>query len=144
MATSRNRSHFWVIALGWAGIVPFYLAAMLVVSDADIAGRVLTGYGVGITAFLAGTLWGSARTSSGDAKSWRLCFSNMVVLWVVAALVFAPPAGSATAQLFAFWALLGFEFRQSNTVGWYLKYRLQLTLAVSPAYVAFIAMTVSL
>ena len=117
---------------------------MLLAFDEDIAGRIITGYGLGITAFLAGTLWGSARELSGDAKIWRLCFSNLVVLWVVAAQVFASPIGSAIAQLVAFWVLSGFEFRQANTVGWYLKYRLTLTLAVSPAYVAFITMTLSL
>ena len=130
-----------VIALGWAGMLPFAalaLAMWIPAVSRDDAARLFLVYALAITAFLSGTIWGQASSAGGRDKVARLCASNAFVLVGAFALAFAGTATAAWIFLFLFWAILAFEWRFANQRGWYLRYRLQLTLVVSAFHIAII------
>lgn len=131
-----------VIALGWAGMLPFAALAGLAWFPSvppDAVARLFLIYALAITAFLSGTLWGRASDVTGAGKTVRLCASNGFVLVGAFALAFAETRVAATVFLLLFWAILLFEWRVAGQRGWYLRYRLQLTLAVSLFHALFIA-----
>jgi hypothetical protein len=130
-----------VIALGWAGMLPFAALALAMwvpaVSGDDTA-RLFLVYALAITGFLSGTIWGQASGAGGTDKVARLCASNALVLVGAFALAFASTALAAWIFLFLFWAILAFEWRSADRRGWYLRYRLQLTIAVSVCHLVLI------
>ena len=130
-----------VIALGWAGMLPFAalaLAMWVPTVSGDDAARLFLVYALAITAFLSGTIWGQASSAGGRDKVARLCASNALVLVGAFALAFASAATAAWVFLFLFWAILAFESRFADRRGWYLRYRLQLTIAVSVCHLVLI------
>jgi hypothetical protein len=136
---SRPRS---VIALGWAGMLPFAALSVLAwLPDAPqhTVGRLILIYALAITAFLSGTLWGRASGAKGADKVARLCASNAFVLTGAFALAFAGPRIAASIFLILFWAIYLFEWFVAEQRGWYLRYRLQLTAVVTCCLALFIA-----
>ena len=131
-----------VVALGWAGMLPFAalaLAMWIPAVSRDDAARLFLVYALAITAFLSGTIWGQASSAGGRDKVARLCASNALVLVGAFALAFTNAATAALVFLFLFWAILAFEWRFAGQRGWYLRYRLQLTIAVSACNLVLIA-----
>jgi hypothetical protein len=131
-----------VIALGWAGLLPFAALALLAwLPGAPLAAisQLFLIYALAITAFLAGTVWGRADSAAGSDKVIRLCVSNAFVLVGAAALAFAASAAAASIFLILFWAIFAFEWMIARRRGWYLRYRLQLTIVVSLCHALFIA-----
>jgi hypothetical protein len=123
-------------------MLPFAALALLAWLPAvplDAVSRLFLIYALAITAFLSGTLWGRASGTSGADKTVRLCASNGFVLVGAFALAFAHARVAAVVFLLLFWAILLFEWKVAGQRGWYLRYRLQLTLAVSLFHALFIA-----
>ncbi len=133
--TPEANSLITVLRLGWAGLIPFYAAALLsfVPCTASFAAKLMQSYGLGILCFLAGTLWGSAPGLPPAARPRRLIISNLLVLLLVAAWLWLPPGANVALQLALFWLFYYLEVTQAQTTGWYLRYRLQLTACVTPA-----------
>ncbi len=124
--------------LGYAGLLPFYGAALwacLVLPGSGFAAQVFVIYGTVILAFLGGTLWGYAVTLSAPAKHYRLVLSNLVALFAAAAAL----AGSATVSVILLGVgqlgLLAWERANGDPRGWYLVLRKRLTLGVMPAHI---------
>ncbi len=66
--------------LGYAGLIPFVLGALLVVSGsayAPVAGEVVEAYAFGIVCFLCGSWWGLAYRDDSVRAFW---LSNLVFL----------------------------------------------------------------
>ena len=132
-----------IVGLGRAGLLPFFAFALLtLLSDYRAVAIVLfQSYGIAILAFLCGTLWGSAIETGQTIKIQRLVLSNALVLTVVAGWILLPPFANGLLQLILFWCIYLLEASHSKSGGWYLGYRLHLTIGVTPAYLLFLVGT---
>ena len=101
--------------------------------------RLFLVYALAISAFLSGTLWGRASEAAGGDKILRLCISNAFVLAGAFSVAFTDAVAAAWLFLLMFWAILAFEWKVTGQRGWYLRYRLQLTVVVSLCHGTFIA-----
>ncbi len=125
-----------IVGLGRAGLLPFFAFALLSLLP-DYRAIAIAGfqiYGLAILAFLCGTLWGRAIETDNRTKLQRLWLSNLLVIVVVLGWVMLAPAANSLLQLSIFWLLYLLEALHSGRRNWYLGYRLQLTSAVTPAY----------
>ena len=131
-----------MLALGWAGLLPFAGCALLAwqpgLASLDPA-RVLNAYGLAIVCFLSGTLWGTAADWTGPGKGLRLIMSNLLVLVATAGVLFADAEGSVLILMLVFWLVMAFEWISSVDHGWYMRYRLQLTSVVTLLLLVYLA-----
>lgn len=130
-------------ALGYGGLLPFYGCALWVLGPdlphASFAATLFVTYGAVILAFLGGALWGYAVKIPAPRKFQRLVVSNIVALFAVSAAVFAPPVPAVALLALGQVVLLLYERRQADGLGWYLRLRTRLVLAVLPAHGIMIA-----
>ena len=123
--------------MGYAGVTPFYLLAVLaLLPNSSMQAFGLRGfvlYSLVILAFLAGSLWGSANVRYGSDKQIRLVVSNMLaVLGAVVVMVAAPLVAAPILAVFHL-ALLSYETANASS-SWYLSLRRRLTWLSMPAY----------
>jgi Protein of unknown function (DUF3429) len=123
--------------LGYAGLTPFYLFAVLawspVAAYQALAQRGLVLYSLAILAFLAGSLWGSANVRDGADKVRRLVISNLLTVLGVLAVMFAGPLLALLLLAILHLGLLWYE-TSNRSSRWYLSLRRQLTWLSMPAY----------
>jgi hypothetical protein len=89
------------LVLGWAGVVPFFLATVVLwsggVADRALAASAQVGYGAVILSFLGAIHWGLVLSADvgGDARSarWRLVWGVQPALASWVALLVPPVAG---------------------------------------------------
>lgn len=97
--TDSDRFRPVALALGLAGIVPYWLAALIVLTDlgpleADWVVWAVIAYGAVGLAFLGGIRWGFALRSAGDRRqAWELTLSTGPSLAGFAALMTPPVIG---------------------------------------------------
>ncbi|MFD2738152.1 DUF3429 domain-containing protein [Sulfitobacter aestuarii] len=132
------------LILGFAGLLPFLWAAMLLLGvDGGISGRlpralgtdgrlVMLRYGSVILPFMSGVLWGFATRARGTRAAAAYALSTLPALW----WFFAPGAGPSSALLnlmsgFAGLLILDFAFwRWSLAPSWWMALRLPLSIVV--------------
>lgn len=120
--------------LGYAGLIPFVLAAVAVYAPwpgTSLSAEVFIAYGAAILAFLGGIQWGLALAPGIGRATERLIVGVLPSLLAWFALLL--PAPTATIVLAAgFAALLFWERRRCPVAGpgWYPVLRFRLTLAV--------------
>ncbi len=130
-----------MFALGYSGLLPFYVAALWA-SWPDAPGRelattVFVVYGTVILAFLAGTLWGYAVTVPAPLKYQRLVVSNLVALFAAAAGLMGSALLACLLLALGQVMLLVYERGHGDPRGWYLAFRTRLVLGVLPAHALF-------
>jgi len=124
-------------ALGYAGLLPFYAAALyllLALPGAQLALQVFLVYATVILAFLGGTLWGYAVTRPRPEKHRRLLLSNLVALFAAGCALLAQPLAAVILLALGQLAVLAYERNRGDCTGWYLRLRTRLTLGVMPAH----------
>jgi len=85
-----NSSMRTIRLLGYAGLIPFIIPALLVVSASEYAQQSLSfaaAYAFGIISFLCGSWWGVALDSGSSKALW---ISNLYFLTAIVIFVFAP------------------------------------------------------
>ncbi len=133
-------------ALGFAGLLPFYgfLAGYLFLEDyprsLSVQGFVI--YSLAILSFLSGAVWGYARERPPEDQRLRLLVSNGVVIFAVASLLTAQTMLASVLLTLGYLALLWYERNVDGTQGWYAAMRLQLTVGVVIAHIAYAALHV--
>nr|AGU11156.1 Protein of unknown function DUF3429 [uncultured organism] len=126
--------------LTYAGAIPFWL---LLVAPAPLFGiqtsETFLAYGAIISAFMAGTLWGT--THMGKAGITVIVASNAFALLSFMTLLVSYPALSASLQLMTFAVLLLADrliFANDPEHRWYVQLRTRVTVIVAVAYVAML------
>ena len=100
-----------IALLGYAGLIPFAVPALLVATGSEYAGpaRVIAGaYAFGIVSFLCGSWWGLALRSGSNRVLW---LSNLYFLVAFFAFVFAPAWWALAAAIL----LMSLFFAEQNT-----------------------------
>ena len=119
--------------LGYAGLIPFVIPALLVVSGSEYAelSRVIAGaYAFGIISFICGSWWGMAL-NSGSARA--LLFSNLYFLTALSIFLFASDWWPLAAAIL----LMSLLFAEQNSALFpkfpdrYRNMRVMLTLVAS-------------
>ena len=119
--------------LGYAGLIPFVIPALLVVSASEYAELSLTvagAYAFGIISFICGSWWGMAL-HNGSTKA--LLFSNLYFLTALLIFLFASRWWPLAAAIL----LMSILFAEQNTTLFpgfpdsYRKMRVSLTLVAS-------------
>lgn len=131
----RNTIPPYASALGYSGVIPFAVAAAIVVfGPAGIREVALDGfliYAAVILSFVGGIRWGAASTAATDPRR-ALIFSILPSLW--AALFLWWPADHVTAWgLMSGFVLMGLAdwfYPGLNVPSWMRPLRIRLTLAV--------------
>ena len=131
----RNTIPPYASALGYLGVIPFAVAAAMVVfGSAGMRQVALDGfliYAAVILSFLGGIRWGAASTAATDPRR-ALIFSILPSLW--AALFLWWPADHITAWgLMSGFVLMGLAdwfYPGLNAPSWMRPLRIRLTLAV--------------
>ena len=129
--------------LGYAGLIPFVLAALALHGPwpgAALAAQVFIAYGATILAFLGGIQWGLALSPGSQRATERAVVGVLPSL--VAWLALLVPASTATTLLAAgFAALLLWERGRRPVAGppWYPRLRTRLTLAVLACHAVALA-----
>ncbi|RCU52446.1 DUF3429 domain-containing protein [Corallincola holothuriorum] len=96
-----SRSQAVSVSLGYAGLIPFFIAIALILMEQTIWGveglLLFTSYSAIILSFLAGALWGRVidRSSVLPIKPAILIVSNLFALWAWAGML----AGRADAAI---------------------------------------------
>ncbi|PYE44005.1 uncharacterized protein DUF3429 [Rhizobium sp. PP-F2F-G20b] len=126
--------------LTYAGALPFWLllAAPATLLGID-TGQAFLAYGAVISAFMAGTHWGTAQM--GKAGLAAIVASNVFALLSFATLLIRQPALSAGLQLIVFaLLLLADRIILANDLEhrWYARLRTRVTIIVVLAYVAML------
>ena len=131
-----------MLALGYAGLVPFYgfLVGSWLLQDwpAALSVQGFAIYSLGILSFLGGTLWGRVQRLE-EPHTARLLVSNGVVLFAVAAVLTAQAWLAALALMVGYLALAWYERGAESLPQWYYRMRLCLTAGVVVAHVLFFA-----
>lgn len=130
-----------VLALGWAGVLPFVaLSAVAIIGPREwtaTAAVLLVSYGAIILGFMGGAQWGLEMSKGGEQPTGATGYAASVVPALVAFAATALPFRGAAAVLIAgFAGLLAYDlWRVQAGVGprWYGALRWQLTLAVVTA-----------
>jgi hypothetical protein len=129
--------------LGYAGLIPFVLAALMIHGPgpgAALAAQVFVAYGATILAFLGGIQWGLALSPDSEHPTERAVVGVLPSL--VAWLALLVPTATATIVLAGgFAALLLWERARSPVTGtpWYAGLRARLTLAVLACHAVALA-----
>jgi hypothetical protein len=124
------------LVLGWAGGVPFVLAAFVAaVAEGEVAlwaRTVLATYGACILSFLGGVHWGLAIVPLAPDPRWnRLGLAVLPALVGWGALTLLPTRGGLVVMAASFALLLAHDqlaTRIGQLPAWYLKLRRPLTL----------------
>lgn len=126
----ENRKQTAVV-LGWAGVAPFGLLAVLsLLAGPGWLTELLIGYALVILAFMCGTLWAGALDRPADAPA-PLVASNVLVLAGLPALMLAPAwACLWLGVLFGLHAVAEWRWVQRGRGGWYRRLRLMLSTTV--------------
>ncbi|MDW5315858.1 DUF3429 domain-containing protein [Rhizobium sp. PL01] len=131
-ATARNVA----TALTYLGALPFWLLMLSPETFLDVnTASVFLSYGAIISSFMAGTLWGTARTGRGDLLI--IMASNVFALAAFATLVLGLSLTTLIVQMVLFGILLLADHKTRagrEDQGWYLQLRLRVTLIVAVAY----------
>lgn len=122
-----------VRVLGWAGVVPFALLALVALTGAPgWLERLLLGYAIAILAFTSGSLWGGLITAGGDADVGGLILSNALVLAALPAILLPLPAACALlAVLFVVAAAAERHWLRARLPARYKGLRLALTASAA-------------
>lgn len=86
---SANAAQGVIRVLGYAGLIPFVVPAIVAVStstQAELAVAIAESYALAIICFLCGSWWGAARISNSRAA---LILSNVYLLLALALFLFA-------------------------------------------------------
>jgi hypothetical protein len=122
-----------VLALGWAGVIPFAglaLAAVAGIALPLVPLPALAAYGTAILSFMGGAQWGLAMRTAAGARGYAVSVLPALLGWV-ALLLPARPGLVLLAAGFAL--LLGYDLwtvRRGEAPAWYAHLRAQLTGAV--------------
>ena len=125
-------------SLGYAGLIPFVVPALLVlggIGRAELWQSIAGAYAFGIIAFLAGSWWGMARSSGAPAL---LVLSNLYFLLALTCYLLAPQSWPLAAALL----LLAIFLTEQNTAlmptfaDSYRKLRARLTLIAGGSMLA--------
>jgi len=133
-----NNSTGTIRLLGYAGLIPFIIPALLVASASEYAQQALSFAGVyafGITSFLCGSWWGAALDSGSSKILW---FSNLYFLTALVIFVFAPfwwPLAAAVMLIAILCAEIVSGLFPELTVA-YRKMRVLLTLIAAASMLA--------
>lgn len=125
-------------ALGWAGVIPFLLAAFLVwfplLDLRESAVRILCLYGGIIFSFLGGVHWGLELRQREKSASLISGYIISVIPSLVAfAAVFMPPFLGLMILSVGFVGMVIYDYRmliRKNAPDWYVNLRIQLTTVV--------------
>ena len=137
---------FLALALGWAGVLPFWGLALALAAGIDLPvigdeAAALVSYGAIILSFMAGVHWGLAMRApdapAGPRATWLLAIS--VVPAIIAWFATLAPAGAAIVILAVLFLVLLpvdlWAIGERLAPPWYRPLRLQLTAAVVTALV---------
>ncbi|MDZ7787237.1 MAG: DUF3429 domain-containing protein [Halofilum sp. (in: g-proteobacteria)] len=121
--------------LGYAGLIPFVLAAVAIHGPwpgAALSARVFISYGAVILAFLGGIQWGLALSPGIERATERVVVGVLPSLLAWSALFLLPTTPATVALATGFVALLLWERRRCPvaTPAWYAGLRTRLTLVV--------------
>jgi len=121
--------------LGYAGIIPFVLAAVAIHGSwpgAALSARIFISYGAVILAFLGGIQWGLALSPGVERAAERVVIGALTSLLAWLVLFLLPPAAATVVLATAFVGLLLWERRRCPvaTPAWYTGLRTRLTLVV--------------
>ena len=126
--------------LGFLGIAPFFVCAVLVWSGNEnfhgAATKGLIGYGAVILSFIGGAHWGFASRilSEGNIAAGRLLILSVVPSLVGWISILIPPAWSFALLALAFASVLMLDkwaVSQQLTPDWWVSLRLPLSLTVA-------------
>jgi len=141
----RGRPRLLMQLLGWAGLLPFVLAAAAIWLAQGypqaLAQHAFVLYSLAILAFLGGTLWGrllpvlAADGEDGGpplpADAWlRALISNGVVLYAFVAVLTSQTFIAAGFLALGYLTVLWYELGSSDMAPWYRRMRTRLTLLV--------------
>ena len=121
--------------LGYAGLIPFVLAALAIHvpwPGAALSTTIFLSYGAVILAFLGGIQWGLALTPGVERANERVVVGVLPALIAWPLLVLPAPATAIIVLAAGFAALWLWERRRCAITGpaWYPALRTRLTLAV--------------
>lgn len=132
--------------LGLAGVLPFWLAAMLFWSHADPiasspAAALAIAYGAIILAFLGGVRWGLAIAPSGRAPAAATLFFSCLPALAGFAAMFTPPLFALAVLVSGFllqalWDVISAD--SGRLPPWFANLRMILTALVVPALLLLI------
>ena len=135
------RSELITRALGFAGLLPFYLflAGLLWLVDYPraLSAQGFIIYSLAILCFLAGAVWGDARRLPSEQQTWRLLVSNGLVIFAVVSMLTAQLVLAAFLLMLGYLALLWYERRVDSHRDWYSAMRAQLTSGVVVAHLLY-------
>jgi len=119
------------IVLGWAGVAPIAVLAMLsLLAAPGWLIELLIGYALVILAFMCGTLWAGALERPADAPA-PLVASNLLLLAGLPVLLLGPAVACGwLGVLFALHAMAEWRWVQRGHGGWYRRLRLMLSTTV--------------
>ena len=144
-------------SLGYAGLIPFYGALVMLASTEDYPHAFATQgfviYSLGILCFMAGTLWGQSQavatsSDSTDANSsvtnqkLQLLVSNGLAVFAVISVLTAQALIASILLLLGYLATLWYERSIGVRDAWYLQMRTRLTALVGLAHLLFAAIMV--
>ena len=136
--------------LGYAGLLPFvFFSGLAWSANADLRTWAAHGfivYSLTILAFLAGTLWGSARSLPAEVKPGRLLVSNLMAVFGAAAAISGSVMVAIVLLALGHLGLLAYELclplRYRDP--WYGRLRARLTACSAPCYLVLAASLVVL
>jgi hypothetical protein len=144
MSLNMNNIPRTPLLLGLAGLTPFVWGTVtllwppLMAWSSHTLGPRLSGpyvglaYGVVISSFMSGVLWGFAARATGPFVPWGYALSVLPALWAFF-MTGMGPAGSAISLVLGIIAFLGLDglfARQGLTPPWWMRLRLLLTSIV--------------
>ena len=137
-ARKGDPAHRLMAGLGYAGLLPFYAAALWQalpgLPGREAAPSLFVVYGAVILAFLGGSLWGYAVMVPAREKQLRLITSNLVALCAAGIALAASLPVAVTLLALGQVGLLVYERALGDSGGWYLRLRTRLVIAVLPAH----------
>ena len=104
--------------LALVGALPFVASAFMAIARIDYpvtAGLVASSYGLAITSFLCGVHWATYLYRANDVRLNLFLSSNIIVVAVWLAYLFASLAVALGVQVLAFVALLAIDYRLFKT-----------------------------
>lgn len=124
--------------LGWAGVIPFLLAALLVWSETpeyfETGLHIIHIYGAIILSFLGGVHWGlELRTSHPSISFLSGYFFSILPSLIAFLALYLPPLMALVALACGFMGVLVWDRKlekERTTPEWYLNLRYQLSGAV--------------
>lgn len=126
----RNRQQTARI-LGWAGVVPFAVMALVAwVGAPQWVVDLLIGYGVLILAFMCGTLWASSLSRPEEPEAPLVASIILTLAAVPTLLLPLVSAALLLAVLFALHWIAEYVWVRGSQSGWYKRMRLGISASV--------------